>query len=163
MFCQTIWRLHGKRSHQARSIKDQSGALLSNEKDIFHRLREVFKDLLNPVSITPPDAQEVHLGGIPSLCSRSPPRCQNTESWKCCSSHLMSTVRKHRSSHSEQNLEVLQKYGVDDRLLLAVKSLYSCSDVCVRVRRVKSQLFTVGVGPRKWCVMSPLLFISYMS
>jgi len=34
MFCQTIWRLHGKRSHQARSIKDQSGALLSNEKDI---------------------------------------------------------------------------------------------------------------------------------
>jgi len=34
-------------------------------------------------------------------------------------------------------LEVLREYGVDGRLLLAVKSLYSCSEVCVRVGRVK--------------------------
>jgi len=50
---------------------------------------------------------------------------------------------------------VLREYGVDDRLLLAVKSLYSCSEVCVR--RIKSRPFTVGL--RQWCVLSPLLFI----
>jgi len=41
---------------------------------------------------------------------------------------------------------VLCDYGVDGRLLLAAKSLYSCSEVCVRIRKVKSQPFTVGVG-----------------
>jgi len=40
---------------------------------------------------------------------------------------------------------VLREYGVDDRLLLAVKSLYSFSKVCVRVGRMKSRPFTVGL------------------
>jgi len=57
---------------------------------------------------------------------------------------------------------VLREYGVDGRLLLVVKSLYSCSEVCVRVGRVKSRLFTVGVGIRQWCVLSPLLCIVYI-
>ena len=35
------------------------------------------------------------------------------------------------------------------RLLLAVKSLYSCSEVCVHLGKVKSPPFTVGVGLRK--------------
>jgi len=39
----------------------------------------------------------------------------------------------------------------------------SCSDVCVRVGRVKSQPLTVGVELRKTCVLSPLLFIVYMN
>jgi len=43
---------------------------------------------------------------------------------------------------------VLQEYGVDGCMLLAIKSLYSCSEVCVRVDGVKSQPFTVGVGLR---------------
>jgi len=54
---------------------------------------------------------------------------------------------------------VLRDYGVDGRLLLAAKSLYSCSEVCVRVERVKSRPFTVGVGLWQGCVLSPLLFI----
>jgi len=54
---------------------------------------------------------------------------------------------------------VLREYGVDDRLLLAVKSLYSCSEVCVFVGRMKSRPFTAGVGLRQWCVLSPRLFI----
>jgi len=58
---------------------------------------------------------------------------------------------------------VLREYGVDGRLLLAAKSLYSCSDVCVRVGRVKSRPFTVGVGVRQGCVLSPLLFIVNIS
>jgi len=53
---------------------------------------------------------------------------------------------------------VLREYGIDGRLLLAVKSLYSCSEVCVRVG--KSPPFTVGVGLRQGCVLS-LLFSSY--
>jgi len=46
---------------------------------------------------------------------------------------------------------------------LAVKSLYSCSEVCVCVGRVKSRPFTVGVRLRQGCVLSPLLFIVYVS
>ena len=51
--------------------------------------------------------------------------------------------------------------GVDGRLLLAFKSLYSCSNVYVRVWRIKSRPFTVSVGLRQWCVLSSLLFIVY--
>jgi len=54
---------------------------------------------------------------------------------------------------------VLHDYDVDGYLLLAVKSLYSFSEGCVRVGRVKSRPFTVGVGLQQGCVLSPLLFI----
>jgi len=54
---------------------------------------------------------------------------------------------------------VLREHGVDGRLLLAAKSLYSYSDVCVRIGRVKSRPFTVGDGLPQGCVLSPLLFI----
>ena len=43
----------------------------------------------------------------------------------------------------------VREYGVDTRLLLAVKSLYSCSDVFVIVGRVKPQPFTVGLVLRQ--------------
>ena len=51
--------------------------------------------------------------------------------------------------------------GVDGRLLLDIKSLYSCSEVCVRVSRVKSQPFIVDVlfGLQQSCVLSPFLSI----
>jgi len=52
---------------------------------------------------------------------------------------------------------MLREYGVDDRLLMAIKSSYSCSEVCVHVGGVKSQPFTVGVGLRQKCLLSPLL------
>jgi len=41
---------------------------------------------------------------------------------------------------------VLRGNDIDGRLLLAVTSLYSCSEFCVRVGRLKSQPFAVGVG-----------------
>ena len=53
-------------------------------------------------------------------------------------------------------------YGVDGRLFLAVKSLHSCTEICVRVGRIKSRLFTVDVGLRQGRVLSPLLFIVYI-
>jgi len=46
---------------------------------------------------------------------------------------------------------------------MAIKSLYSCTEVCVRVRRVKSRQFTVGIGLRQGCVLSLLVFIVYIS
>ena len=60
MFWQTIRRLRGKRSHTARSIKDQNGVLLGNGKAILRRWREYFKDILNPVIITSPNIRKVH-------------------------------------------------------------------------------------------------------
>ena len=51
---------------------------------------------------------------------------------------------------------------VDGLLLLAVKSLYSCSEVCIGVGAVKSALLK-GVGLRQMCVLSSLFFIIYMS
>ena len=57
---------------------------------------------------------------------------------------------------------VLQEYGINGQLLAAVKSLYYCSEMCVRVNGNKSNPFTVGVGLRQGCVLSPLLFIIFM-
>jgi len=51
--------------------------------------------------------------------------------------------------------------GVDGRLLLAVRSLHSCSGV--GVGGVTSQPFTLGAGLGQGCVLSsPLLFIVYI-
>jgi len=44
-----------------------------------------------------------------------------------------------------------------------VKSLHSCSEVCVRVGRVKSRPFILDFGLRQGCVLSPLLFIRALS
>ena len=57
----------------------------------------------------------------------------------------------------------MREYGVGDRLLLAVKLLHYCSEVSVRVGRVESQQFSVDVGLRQRCVLSPLRFIVYMN
>ena len=62
----------------------------------------------------------------------------------------------------EKLCEVLQEYSADSHLLLAIKSLYFSSEVCVCVTGVKSQTFTIGGGLQQRCVLSPLLFIVYM-
>jgi len=50
-----------------------------------------------------------------------------------------------RPLNSRENLQrVLWEYGVDSRLLLALISLCSCSDVCVNDGVVRLQPFTVG-------------------
>ena len=47
-------------------------------------------------------------------------------------------------------------------LLAATKSLYKQSEVCVRVNGMKTKPFSVSVGLRQGCVLSPLLFIIRM-
>ena len=61
VFWQTVRRLRGKWTHTARSIKDQNGVLLRNEKDILGTWRENIKYLSNPVTITPQNTHDVHL------------------------------------------------------------------------------------------------------
>ena len=57
---------------------------------------------------------------------------------------------------------VLRLYGVGGKLLKAVKSMYAGSKACVRVGNEMSEWFTVRVGLRQGCVMSPWLFNLYI-
>jgi len=54
---------------------------------------------------------------------------------------------------------VLQEYGIDGQLMLAIKSFYCTLEVCVHVNGKQSKPFHVGVGLRQGCVVSPLVFI----
>ena len=63
----------------------------------------------------------------------------------------------------EKFWRVLQQYGVDGRLLLAVTSLYSCSELwSLCPRRRSSQPFTVCVGLKQVCVQSPIISTIYL-
>ncbi|KAK3535008.1 hypothetical protein QTP70_001967 [Hemibagrus guttatus] len=58
--------------------------------------------------------------------------------------------------------EVLWEYGVHGPLLRAVRSLYNRSRSLVRIASCKSDLFSVHVGLRQGCPLSPVLFIVFM-
>jgi len=60
------------------------------------------------------------------------------------SMHSFSTLKAYNRVLWKKHCEVLWEYGVDSHYLLADKSLYSCSDICVYFGGVKSQPFTVG-------------------
>ena len=56
--------------------------------------------------------------------------------------------------------KVLQNYGsIDGPLLIVLKSLICQPEVYVRVNGKQSKSFYLGVGLRRRCVLSPLLFI----
>ena len=58
--------------------------------------------------------------------------------------------------------QTLRKYKVGGKLLKAVQSFYVDSRACVWVGNDVSEWFTVNVGLRQGCVMSPWLFNVYM-
>ena len=58
---------------------------------------------------------------------------------------------------------VLQEYGIDGQMLLAIKSFYCQPEVCVRVNRMQSKPFHVGIGLQQGCVLSSFFFITYMN
>jgi len=162
VFWQTIRRLRVKRSHIARYITDENGVLLSNETDILGTWREYFRYLLNLVTITPTQSllhQPSHYytnpvtipptwhtrgtfgGGKYHHWGRSLSCCQNSEAGMKSESaqNLESRMcfvdpeKSYDRVPREKLWEVLWEYSADGRLLLAVKSLNSCSVVCVHV------------------------------
>ena len=285
VFWRTIRCLRGKRSGAAKSVKDRDGTILSNEKDILLRWREYFRDLLNPVTETADDTQEIHFeeeinltydevaqaikslkagkaaggdeirpemlkalgtGGIHwltrvcqvawrygkaprdwqsgvvipvhkkgdkkectnyrgisllSLPGKVYAKCLEKRSREIVEGQLKDTQCGFRPGRSttdqlftlkqvfEKSWEyakdvyacfvdlekaydrvprdklwrVLQEYGIDGGLLIAIKSLYQHSEVRVRANGMLSKPFNVGVGLRQGCVLSPLLFIIYMN
>ena len=54
--------LQQKKTPFAWNIRENDGVFLRSEEEIVGKRREHFKDLLNPVAITPSDINEVHLG-----------------------------------------------------------------------------------------------------
>lgn len=63
----------------------------------------------------------------------------------------------------EKLLEVLGRYGVGNKLLRAIDSLYTKSMAAVRIDGKLSDWFQVKTGVRQGCKLSPLLFIIYMN
>ncbi len=57
---------------------------------------------------------------------------------------------------------MLKKYGVGGQLLKGIQAFYREANACVRVGGEFSESFTVGVGVRQGCVMSPWLFNIFM-
>ena len=55
---------------------------------------------------------------------------------------------------------MLQEYGINGHLLMAIKSLYCQLEVCVHVNGRQSKPFQVRVGLQQGCVLS--LFIIYI-
>ena len=58
--------------------------------------------------------------------------------------------------------QVVSLYGVDGKLLRAMKSMYDDNRMCVRVGGKESEWFETKVGLRQGCVMSPWLFNLYI-
>ena len=58
--------------------------------------------------------------------------------------------------------QVMRIYGVGGRLLKGVQSFYDDSKACVRSENGISEWFSVNVGLRQGCVLSPWLFNVYM-
>ena len=58
---------------------------------------------------------------------------------------------------------VLLAYHVRGQLLATINSFYKQSEVCIRVNGMKTKPFSISVGLRRNCVLSPLLFIKYMN
>jgi len=81
------------------------------------------------------------------------------------STHALSTSRKDTTGFLAKSFEGCCVFTVLTAACycMAVKSLYSYSEVCVRVGRVKSRPFTVGVGLLQACVLSPLFFMICIS
>lgn len=58
--------------------------------------------------------------------------------------------------------QILLDYGVDDHLVRLCRSLYTNSQCAVRTNIGVSERFLVRSGVRQGCVLSPLLFITYV-
>ena len=51
--------------------------------------------------------------------------------------------------------QVLEEYGIEGKLLGAVKAFYDKSEACVRIGEKLSGCFPITRGVRQGCVMSP--------
>lgn len=62
----------------------------------------------------------------------------------------------------DQLWDILPSYGVNQHLINLCKSLYINSNSTIRTSTGYSKFFNIKTGVKQGCVLSPLLFITYM-
>ena len=75
---------------------------------------------------------------------------------------FMDLEKAHNRVDSNAQWQVFRLYGVGGKLLKAVQNFYVDSRACVKIVNEVSEWFSVNVGVRQGCVMSPWLFNLYI-
>ncbi|KAK3513875.1 hypothetical protein QTP70_032883, partial [Hemibagrus guttatus] len=176
-FWQTVRRLRRGKQLSANTVYSGGEELLASTGDIVGWSEEYFEDLLNPTdtpSVEEPEAEDLE----EEQCGFRPSRGTLDQlytlhrvlegSWEFAQPVHMCFVDLEKDFVDFDRVprgilwEVLWEYGVRGPLLRAVRSLYNRSRSLVHIASCKSDLFSVHVGLRQGCPLSPVLFIVFM-
>ena len=154
-----------KRGARSECIKYRGISLLSLPVKVCAKcLEKRCREIIEPMKLD--DAQRGFRPGrsTTTQISLSSEFSGNLGSMSKMSAHALSTSRMVYDRVPREKLcGLLWAYSVGGRPLLAVKSLYSYTDICVRVGEVHPQPFAVDVGTRQGCKLWSVFFIFYMN
>ena len=64
------------------------------------------------------------------------------------------------SVHQESLWKILESYGIPDKIIEIIKSLYDDAESCVKINESENTIwFKIKTGVRQGCILSPLLFV----
>jgi hypothetical protein len=63
------------------------------------------------------------------------------------------------SVHRESIWQILRCYGIPEKFITIIKSLYHHSSCCIRTKDGTTEMFEIVTGVRQGCILSPFLFL----